>query len=87
METGTLSKYCFFYLLYPLSRHQEEGTGVNLGHFYIIWVQMNLDCHLVRCYTLVLSLQQAYETGQNGQTEPTVSKLQKIISWAYRLEF
>ena len=49
METTTLSKYCFFYLLYPLSRHQEEARGVNLGHFHIIWVQMNLDCHLVRC--------------------------------------
>ena len=49
METATLSKYCFSYLLYPLYRHQEEATGVNLGDFHIFWVQMNLDCHLVRC--------------------------------------
>ena len=49
METPNFSKYCFFYRLYPLSRHQEEAGVVNLGDFHIIWVQMNLDCHLGRC--------------------------------------
>ena len=87
METATSSEYCFFYIFYPPSRHQEEARGVNLGDFHVIWVQMNLDCHVVHCYIPVVSLQQAYETGQNGQTEPPLSKLEKFISLAYRLEF
>ena len=42
-------KYYFSYFLYPHSKHQEEATRVNLNAFHIIWVQMELECHLVRC--------------------------------------
>ena len=39
----------FFELWHPHSKHQEEATGVNLNVFHIVWVQMDLECHLVRC--------------------------------------
>ena len=55
--------YYFFHLLYAHYKHQDEAIGVNLNAFHIIWVQMDLHCYLVCCQSLVVSLQQTYETG------------------------